>query len=103
MKNNRTITEAKIQELSDKLYGVDPIERMEKLNEEVAELDEAVINYGYSPTPKNLEKVKDELSDCLFVLVSKFKNYNTNFRELAEMAINKSKQREINPNFKRLK
>ena len=94
MTNNRTITEARVQELSERLYGVNPEDRMGKFLDEVEEL-------GFAMCNDQTELIKDELADCLFVLISLMGIYNTNIRELVEMAINKIKQREINPNYKR--
>jgi NTP pyrophosphatase (non-canonical NTP hydrolase) len=94
MKHNRTITEARVQELSELMYGVNPYERMKKLIEEIQELKVSIDNDG-------TEAVKEELSDCLFVLISLMWIYDTNIRELVEMAIDKITTREKNPNYKR--
>lgn len=98
--HNRTITEAKVQELSALKYGVIPLERFSKLEQEIEELSDSMIGYEFNNT-NTIDEVKDELSDCLFVLISLIGIYNTNIRELVEMAINKIKQREIDPNYKR--
>ena len=98
-KHSRTIMEARVQELSERLYGFDPIERLNKLQEEVGELFDAIGNDIIDCGDE--QEVKDELSDCLFVLISIMGIYDTNIRELADMAIHKIKQREINPNYKR--
>ena len=99
-KHNRTIMEARVQELSEMLYGVDPLNRIDKLEEETKEFYEALIGYELNNT-HTIDEVKDELSDCLFVLISFMGIYDTNIRELADMAINKINKREIDPNFKR--
>lgn len=115
MTNNRTITEAKVQKLSERLYGVNPQDRVHKLEEEIRELfytieDHECIDPNSTPTLLNgiecssyatIYEVKDELADCLFILISIMGIYDTNIRELTEIAIHKIKQREIDPNFKR--
>ena len=107
-KHNRTITEAKVQQLSALKYGTDPIERLEKLKEEIEELSQALNNceyddgsISYSENEPWRECVRDELSDCLFVLISLIGIYDTNIREIVDIAIHKIKQREIEPNYKR--
>ena len=101
MKHCRTILEAKVQDFSALKYGTNPLERMEKLLEEVSELDEAVIAYQKSPTKKNFEKFKDELGDSLFVLISLVGIYGTNIGELMENTMYKIKMRETDKNYKR--
>ncbi|CAK0748708.1 hypothetical protein CCP3SC1AL1_1620006 [Gammaproteobacteria bacterium] len=98
-KHNRTITEARVQELSERLYGIRPLDRVAKLDEEIKELFSVIIDHSCDSA--TIDEVKDELSDCLFVLISLIGIYDTNIRELVDMAIYKIKQREINPNFKR--
>jgi phosphoribosyl-ATP pyrophosphohydrolase len=101
MTHNRTITESKVQQLSTLKYGISQEERTLKMQEEFGEFIQAEFDYMNNPTMENKSKVVDELSDIAFVFISKLHAYDTNIRELAEMAIYKIKQREIDQNFKR--
>jgi NTP pyrophosphatase (non-canonical NTP hydrolase) len=96
---NRTIQEARVQELSNRKYGTDPIDRIDKLEEEVRELGKIIAMYKNELA--TIDEVKDELADCNFVLKSIFGIFDTTDRELIDIAIDKIKQREINPNYKR--
>jgi len=99
MKYTRTITEAKAYELACVEYRQRPLERMEKLNEETSELHEALRNdFG---DPKEIEKIKNELGDCWFLLNNLICHYGTSSRELADRTMNKIIIRRTNPDYMR--
>jgi predicted house-cleaning noncanonical NTP pyrophosphatase (MazG superfamily) len=99
MKYTRSITEARAIELLNKLYGDNPILRVEKLEEEIEELSQAIINIEYGR--ESIDKVIDELSDCYIILTHIASLYGVHGAELLDIAIDKIKQRQTDPNYKR--
>jgi hypothetical protein len=100
MKYTRSITEARAIDLLNELYGTNPIERLEKFEEEVKELNEA-ITYTECELYSNNCSVINELSDCYIILTHIASLYGVHGAELLDIAIDKIKGRQIDPNYKR--
>ena len=90
----KDITEARSTKLLNECYGTDPHETLDKINEEHNE-------FHLAATIGDLERIKDEASDVLAVLVRYCNNNGWTVQELLEMAIDKATKRKTNPNYKR--
>lgn len=108
MKKNyvRDITEARAIELFDKKFGTNLLARLRKLNEEVRELNEAVLmaidsDGNLTTDIELLEHIDDEISDVHAVISHMGGNRKKYNQELLEMAIDKVNGRETDPMYKR--
>ena len=101
MKYTRSITEARAIDLLNDIYGTNLGFRLKKLEEEQKELYDAINCYLEEPTQKNAEKVKDELADCEVIKTQIGSFFEVYQKELLDIAIDKIKQRQIDPNYKR--
>ncbi len=99
MKYNRTITEARAIELLDGLYGVNPLDRVTKLEEEVKELFSSIIDHECDSVTDN--EVIDELADCYIILTQLAAIYGVYGNQLLDIAIDKNIKRQTDPNYKR--
>lgn len=92
-------------EFFSSIYGTDVYSRMDKLKEEVDELDEAINDYRYATDPEDREKkrmhVVEELSDVQAVLTHLSCLFSMSHEQLLLDAIIKSNVRIYVPNFKR--
>lgn len=105
----RDITEARAVDLFTKKFGNDFMTRLKKFNEEVAELNEAVEIYNTLKDVQPelivdmLEHIDDELCDVqgTFSHLSSIRGMYQ--KEMLESCLDKVKQRETNPDYKRFK
>lgn len=103
------ITEDRSIKLFDRKFGRDFMSRLKKLNEEVAELNEAVDIYNTLKDVKPeligelLEHIDDELSDVqgTFTHLSSIRERYQ--KDMLESCIDKVVKREKDPNYKRFK
>lgn len=97
-KNN---IEKQIVELFDKKYGRDEVLRLDKLNEELLELNREVLLYFSDNDINNIEDICDEMSDVVAVIAHLCSIFGTDLNKLLKKAYNKVKGREKNPNYLR--
>lgn len=96
------ITEYRFIELINNKYGVDMVEQFGKIEEEFNELRHAFAEYNQSKG-KSIEQLKDGCSD-LYSSVTYFSHLLGLYQpELLNMAVDKIKTREKDPNYKRIK
>jgi len=111
MANNKTYTEYKFLTVVDRKFGRDLLSRMEKLNEEVSELFEA---YGdayqsfseetkLTDNPELLDHLRDEVADTFAVITHIADILGMNQRDMFERVLDKLKQRETDPEYKKQK
>jgi hypothetical protein len=75
--------------------------RVKKLEEEQNELIDALNQYIMEPTIENAQKVKDEMADCEIIKTQIGSFFGVYQKNLLDMAIDKVKGRQIDPNYKR--
>jgi hypothetical protein len=102
-KHEKSITEARIHKFLTEKYGNDTVSRAKKVEEEHTEFQEALIKYKNNPIEKNLLHLRDEMSDLYVTVSHAASTIEMYHRELLEMGVDKIKEREINPNYKRFK
>lgn len=88
------LTNEEIAEWKNLNYGVELKERMEKLKEEMMELD-AEVKEG------NYEGMIEELADVIFIVDHIATLIGTNIEDMAKYAVHKNLMREFNPKYKR--
>lgn len=108
MANNKTYTEYKFLTVVDRKFGRDMLSRMEKLNEEVSELFEAFGDAYKGETvlttnPELLDHLRDEVADAFAVLTHVADILRMNQRDMFERVLDKLKQRETDPEYKKQK
>lgn len=102
MENNRfeTIEEIAVY-MADTVLETDIPGRVQKLEEEFAELMAELIGPDGNFLIKDSDRVIKEMGDVLFVLLHLANKLGTNGTELLHYATNKMFNRIINPNFER--
>ena len=98
------LTEKQIMEYFDEKFGQSIPHRLKKLREEMKELDFAEIFCTYrNPTPQHKEEFLDEVSDVLTVVTHLGHCLGYSSGELLNMAYEKCRIRETNPDYKHSK
>ena len=93
--------EKQLVHLFDKKYGRDEIIRLDKLNEELLELNREVLLYFSNNDINNIEDICDEMSDVVAVIAHLCSIFGTDLNKLLKQAYNKVKGREKDPNYLR--
>lgn len=93
--------ERELVELFDKKYGRDEALRLDKLNEELLELNREVLLYFSNNDINNIEDICDEMSDVVAVIAHLCSIFGTDLNKLLKQAYNKVKGREKDPNYLR--
>lgn len=94
-------TEREIIEMFDEKYGRDTAVRLEKLNEELLELNREVLLYFSDNDINNIEDICDEMSDVVAVIAQLCSICGTDLNKLLKQAYKKVKGREKDPNYLR--
>lgn len=93
--------ERELVELFDKKYGRDEAVRLDKLNEELLELNREVLLYFSNNDINNIEDICDEMSDVVAVIAHLCSIFGTDLNKLLKQSYNKVKGREKDPNYLR--
>ena len=108
MSTIKTYTEYKLLTVLDKRFGRYLLSRMEKLDEEVQELFEALGNFysgekGLTTRETKLEYLRDEVADVYAVLTHIADILGMSQRDMIDRVMDKLKKRETDPEYKKQK
>lgn len=81
-------------------FGEDLEKRFHKFHEEVGELDVEIFQHLYTKRG-DMDRIKDELADVHYVLIHIASLFGMNIEDMIDLSLDKMKQREVNPNYKR--
>ena len=98
-KENKIRTEKDLLKFFNQKYGTEIISRLDKLQEECQELNDAIA--GFTMGDNGIAEIKDEMSDVLALITHVCDIVGTNTRQLLFEALDKAKGREKNPDYKR--
>lgn len=93
--------EKELVELFDKKYGRNEVLRLDKLNEELLELNREVLLYFSDNDINNIEDICDEMSDVVAVIAHLCSIFGIDLNKLLKQAYKKVKGREKDPNYLR--
>lgn len=99
-KENKSWTEKDFLKFFNQKYGTEIISRLDKLQEECQELNDAIA--GFTMGDNGIAEIKDEMSDVLALITHVCDIVGTNTRQLLFEALDKAKGREKNPDYKRI-
>lgn len=97
--SKKNSAERELTKLFDSNYGRNQYIRMQKLREELEELDHAITKYILDDV--NSEDIIDEMSDVVAVITHLCSIFGTDINKLILQAHDKVKGREKDPNYKR--
>ena len=98
-KENKSRTEKDFLKFFNQKYGTEIISRLDKLQEECQELNDAIA--GFTMGDNGIAEIKDEMSDVLALITHVCDIVGTNTRQLLFEALDKAKGREKDPDYKR--
>ena len=94
-----TLTEKNLLKIFNQKYGTEIVSRLEKLSEEIKELDNSIA--GFTMGDNGIAEIKDEMSDVLALITHVCDIVGTNTRQLLFEALDKAKGREKDQDYKR--